>query len=62
MRLCLALLLLVVLDWGKLTPSNVARLMPMRNHLLSDWHELTSPAGLPLRTRKKAWEAGDQAS
>lgn len=60
-RLCLALLLLLVLDRGKLTPSNVARLMPMRNHLLSAWHQLTSPADLPFGTRKKAqgsWRSG----
>lgn len=40
----LDLLLLVVLDWSKITPSNVARLMPRRNHLLSAWHMLASPA------------------
>lgn len=54
MRLRLALLLLVVLDWSKLTPSSVARLMPMRKRLLSNWHKFTSPAGRPFRTSKKA--------
>lgn len=46
MRPRLALLLLVVLDWSKITPSNVARLMPRRNHLLSAWHMPASPAAL----------------
>lgn len=56
MRPRLALLLLVVLDWSKITPSNVARLMPVRNHLLSAWQclppQLASVSGLGRKRRE----------